>query len=348
MSSWRFPFMTKHTLSTPARLYVGIVSSLGVFAIGQSVYTLYTHPIGWNWFILALLTLISGAVTVKLPTVPATISVSETFVFTSVLLFGIPAGVITVALDALVISLGLARKHHPFYRIAFNVGALPAALWLSAHIFYATSSLQPLSTVVGPIATSALLKPLTIFAVSYFLLNSSLIVVAISLEKRLSPFRIWKDNFAWLSLNYFGGASIAALFVSYISYTKDIDFAYFAFVLPLIAVLYITYATSVGRVADANSHLRQLNSLYMSTIETLAMAIDAKDQITHGHIRRVQHYAIGLANVMGVTEPAQLSAIEAASLLHDMGKLAVPEYILNKPGPLTAAEFESMRSATLV
>ena len=73
------------------------------------------------------------------------------------------------------------------------------------------------------------------------------------------------------------------------------------------------------------------------------MAIDAKDQITHGHIRRVQIFAVGLAKTMGVTETAQIKAVEAAALLHDMGKLAVPEYILNKPGPLTPAEFEKMK-----
>ena len=73
------------------------------------------------------------------------------------------------------------------------------------------------------------------------------------------------------------------------------------------------------------------------------MAIDAKDQITHGHIRRVQTYALGLATKMGVTDPQLIRAIEAAALLHDMGKLAVPEYILNKPGPLTPAEFEKMK-----
>ena len=94
---------------------------------------------------------------------------------------------------------------------------------------------------------------------------------------------------------------------------------------------------------DANSHLAALNSLYMSTIETLAMAIDAKDQITHGHIRRVQTYAVALAKGMGVTDDKLIRAVEAAALLHDMGKLAVPEYILNKPGPLTPAEFEKMK-----
>src|SRR4029078_2988070 len=92
--------------------------------------------IGWNWFLLAILTLVSGSATVKLPSVPATISISETFVFTSVLLFGPAAGTLTVALDALVISLWLARKGHPFYRLAFNICALPASLWVGAHVFF--------------------------------------------------------------------------------------------------------------------------------------------------------------------------------------------------------------------
>jgi diguanylate cyclase (GGDEF)-like protein/putative nucleotidyltransferase with HDIG domain len=73
------------------------------------------------------------------------------------------------------------------------------------------------------------------------------------------------------------------------------------------------------------------------------MAIDAKDQVTHGHIRRVQLHATNLARQVGVRDEKLLKAVEAAALLHDMGKLAVPEYILNKPGKLTAAEFEKMK-----
>ena len=73
------------------------------------------------------------------------------------------------------------------------------------------------------------------------------------------------------------------------------------------------------------------------------MAIDAKDQITHGHVRRVQLYAGGLARAIGMKDQGEIRAVEAAALLHDMGKLAVPEYILNKPGRLTPAEFEKMK-----
>ena len=73
------------------------------------------------------------------------------------------------------------------------------------------------------------------------------------------------------------------------------------------------------------------------------MAIDAKDQITHGHIRRVQRLAVGLARSVGVNDETQIKAIEAAALLHDMGKLAIPEFILNKPGRLTPSEFDVMK-----
>jgi diguanylate cyclase (GGDEF)-like protein/putative nucleotidyltransferase with HDIG domain len=332
--------MTKQSLSRWGQLYVGSIALFGLFAIAQSIHALYTEPIGWNWFILAVLTLISGSATVKLPSVPATISISETFVFTSVLLFGPAAGTLTVAIDALVISLWLARRGHPFYRIAFNVGALPAAMWLAAHFFYAVWNMQPLSLVSTPVDIGALFRPLLLFTILYFLLNSWPIAFAIAIEKHVSPLNVWRHNFVWISLNYFGGASVAALLVTY---TRNIDFAYLAFVLPLLAALYLTFVMSMGRVEDANRHLTQLNALYMSTIETLAMAIDAKDQITHGHIRRVQQYAVGLAHALGVKDTAQIRAIEAASLLHDMGKLAVPEYILNKPGPLTAAEFDKMK-----
>src|SRR5207244_9540541 len=108
-------------------------------------------------------------------------------------------------------------------------------------------------------------------------------------------------------------------------------------------VLYFTFKTSMERVEDAYKHVGQINRLYLSTIETLAMAIDAKDQITHGHIRRVQTYAVGLAKFIGVNDEKLIKAIEAAALLHDTGKLAIPEYILNKPGKLSPVEFEQMK-----
>lgn len=322
------------------RAYVSVIATAGFATIVQSIVDIAHDPKGWDWTLLAILTLVSGSATVRLPSLPATISVSETFVFTSVLLFGPAAGTIIVALDAFVISFWAYKKDDPLYKVVFNVCALPLTIWLAAHLFFLTAGIQPLVVNEGSVPIKNLLFPLLVFTIAYFSLNSWIITFAIALEKKLSAIRIWRDNFVWLSLNYFGGASVAALLVSY---TKDLDFTYLAVIVPLLVVLYFTFSMSMGRVEDANRHLSQLNTLYISTIETLAMAIDAKDQITHGHIRRVQTYAVTLARAMGVSEEKQIRAIEAAALLHDMGKLAVPEYILNKPGPLTPAEFEKMK-----
>jgi putative nucleotidyltransferase with HDIG domain len=128
-----------------------------------------------------------------------------------------------------------------------------------------------------------------------------------------------------------------------VTYRQSLDITALSVIVPILVITYLTFRTSLGRLEDANRHVTQVNNLYLSTIETLAMAVDAKDQITHGHIRRVQVYAVELAKRLGVDNDRQLKAIEAAALLHDMGKLAIPEHILNKPGKLTTAEFETMK-----
>lgn len=93
---------------------------------------------------------------------------------------------------------------------------------------------------------------------------------------------------------------------------------------------------------DSALHVAQLNVL-VSTVHTLSTAIDARDEVTPRHVRRVQHGTLSLARELGVTDEDTLCGLEAAALLHDTGKIAVPEHILNKPGRLTPAEFETMK-----
>jgi putative nucleotidyltransferase with HDIG domain len=99
---------------------------------------------------------------------------------------------------------------------------------------------------------------------------------------------------------------------------------------------------------DQVGHLTRINSMYLSTIESLAQAVDARDQVTHDHIRRVQKNAMLLARELGIDDEEQLRALEAAALLHDTGKLAIPEHILNKPDKLTPVEFEMMKLHTTI
>ncbi len=187
---------------------------------------------------------------------------------------------------------------------------------------------------------STCVLPLLALTIVYYTLNSGLTAVVIGLDSAHSPVAIWKRHFGWLWVGYLGSASVAFCLVLLF---QQGSLTAAAMVLPLLAVFHLTLRSSFGRLDDARQHLGAMDRLYLSTVETLAMAIDAKDDVTHSHVRRVQAYAVGLARALNVTDDLALKAIEAAALLHDTGKLAVPEYILNKPGKLTASEFEKMK-----
>jgi putative nucleotidyltransferase with HDIG domain len=317
---------------------VGVVVLAGACTVLISVYRLLLNPPDGQWVLIVALTLLTGSFSVKVASINARISISETFVFVAVLLFGPEAATITVLLEALIVIFWMAPAGRPLHRLLFNLSAPAIAIWIAAHAFYFFPGIAMHSTRTVPL--QQLLLPLTGFTILYFLLNSWLVAVVVGIETQQSPMTIWWTKFTWLSINYFSGASVAALIVTFM---RELAPSSLLIIVPLLVVSYLTFRTAMGRVEDSNKHLSELNRLYLSTIETLAMAIDAKDQTTHGHIRRVKRYAVCLAGSVGVTDNALIKAIEAAALLHDMGKLAVPEYILNKPGKLTTAEFERMK-----
>ncbi|HVF88959.1 MAG TPA: diguanylate cyclase [Blastocatellia bacterium] len=131
------------------------------------------------------------------------------------------------------------------------------------------------------------------------------------------------------------------------SHLRVVIFLMLALALPVPLIIYYAFKTYHSKIEDERRHTEQMNEVHRSTLEALAMAIDAKDQTTHQHIRRVQIYArrMGENMRMGAKE---LKALEAASLLHDIGKLGVPDYILNKPGKLTEHEFNKMKSHPVI
>src|SRR6266850_2264018 len=206
--------MVSHPGFTRAgKTYLWSVIAAGFAAVAGSIYHLYVEPIGNQWFILAALTLVSGSATVKIPSSNASISISETFVFTAVLLYGPAAGTVIVALDGLVISFWLSKLHDAPHRSLFNMSSPAVSAWCSAHLFFYVAGISPLVKEAAPV--NVILPGLVLFALTYFGLNSWLITFVIALERHLNPLKVWTSNFIWLSLNYFGGASVAFLFVGF-------------------------------------------------------------------------------------------------------------------------------------
>lgn len=322
----------------PQTLYLYAVVAAGTLVIAASMWHVAIEPPGPQWLILAGLTLLSGAATLRMRHVPISISISDSFTIVAALLFGPAAGALTVAIDSLMMSLHVAQRYKR--RFLFNAAAPALAMWSAAHAFFLLAGVEPLIATNGSLGS--LIGPLAIFAALYFILNTGLIAGAVALERRMPLLTTWRQHFLGLWLNYFGGAAVAALLVVLV-YSRGPSLIVLALVAPIPLILYVTFKTAFGRMEDQLGHLREVNRMHMATIDALAHAIDAKDQVTHGHIRRVQQYAVHLAKALGVIDEAKLRAIEAASLLHDLGKLAVPEHILNKPGRLTPAEFDKMK-----
>jgi len=117
--------------------------------------------------------------------------------------------------------------------------------------------------------------------------------------------------------------------------------------LPAMFIIYKSYRLYVAKLQNEKKHVSEMAELHLRTIEALALAIEAKDQTTHDHLERVRVYAVEIGKKLNLPED-ELEALRAAALLHDIGKLAVPEHIISKPGRLTPEEFEKMKIHPIV
>jgi diguanylate cyclase (GGDEF)-like protein/putative nucleotidyltransferase with HDIG domain len=321
-------------LPRAARYYVATVIALGLALMAIHLPAArFEQPA----LFVALLVLSSATAALKvhlpLTTSGSTMSVSYAVDFASLLLLG-PDETMLVAAGSAFSQCHLNSKdRNPIHRTLFSVASLVITVQASGLAFHLLGGTGAAMTI------TAIARPLVGAATVYFLLNTGLVATAIALSTRTPILSTWNNNFLWSAPSYFvgaGSAAFAAWFVTHAGYWV----APFTF-----APLYLTYRTYkvyMGRIDDEQRHVLQTSDLHLATIEALARAIDAKDQTAQMHIRRVQVYATGLANKLGLPEP-EIQGIKTAALLHDIGKLAVPEHILSKPGPLTQEEFQKIR-----
>ena len=324
-------------LPLPARIYVAAVIAAGTgLFLATLPYARLDQPI--LFVALLLLSSASAALKVNLPltTSGSTMSVSYAVDFASLLLLG-PHETMFVAAGSAFSQCHLNNKErNPIHRTLFSMASLVITVQGAGLAF------RLLGAPAGPLNVSdltSLARPLVGGATAYFLLNTGLIATAIGLSSHERVTTTWQNNFLWSAPSYFVGAVTAALgawLVSHASY----------WVAPLtFAPIYLTYRTYkvyMGRIEDEQRHVEETSDLHLATIEALARAIDAKDQTAQSHIRRVQVYAASLAKAAGLSV-AEIQGVKTAALLHDIGKLAVPEHILSKPGPLTQEEFQKIR-----
>lgn len=319
-------------LALAARIYVTAVVIGAVAILCTRVLRLHFDEPGL-FIALLLLSSASAAMKITLPltTNVSTMSVSYAIDFASLLLLGVDQTLLVAAASAFSQCVLNNRDKQPLYRTLFSMATLVVTVAGAGYVFTALSA-------SGPDPITAVARPLVGAATVYFLLNTGLIAVAIALASRQPILTIWQTNFLWSAPSYFVGAGAAALTTWGV---RHVGFWMAPLTFAPIYLTYRTYAIYVGRL-EAQKHAQDTSDLHLATIEALAAAIDAKDQMTRTHIRRVQAFAAGLAEAIGLT-PSEVQAVRTAALLHDIGKLAIPAHILSKPGPLTSEEFAKVR-----
>ena len=289
-----------------------------------------------EWMVFGALTIASGIFTLKVPSIDSRLSISELFAFACVLQFGPEAGAVTLALDGIFVSI----RHRLSWRRPSSTS--PSCCCRCGRP--ASSSSHCPGTrpfYVGDAVTAQ--RDRAAWRDDRDLLRHQ--QRPDGHGGRASPRGVGsRRSGASTSCRCFRAtspaASVALLLVVAL---RVVHFGAIALILPLLVISYLTLRSSFGRLEDSKQHVSALNRLLLSTVETLATAIDAKDEVTHDHVRRVQQGTLGAGARARRHRRRALKALEAAALLHDTGKIAVPEHILNKPGKLTPAEFEKMK-----
>ena len=267
----------------------------------------------------------------------AFITLGHLITVAALLAYGTRAAVVVGIASAT--SGSLYPRRLPGHKVAFNVATVVTAAWLSGQVFYL------LSGGIPHILNLRVLWALTIATLVYYLVNCGCVVGIIALCSGQNVVRVWRQNFLWVTPSYFAGASCALVAQHF--FRSDARMLLLA--LPILGFIYQFYRSYSEKIDQKERYIEELQAgrdmladLYLSTVKSLAIAIDAKDQNTHAHIHRVQRYALAIADQLGVTGDA-LEAVKTGALLHDIGKLGVPDYVLLKPGPLTDEEFEKMK-----
>ena len=330
-------------LPLAARIYIfaNVVVGFGIVA----------GAISWQGFgfdlrfgLLLMAGLLASAFQVQLTVDHGRMSLGNTIVFLAIMMHCSAAQVICIAILNGLMATAILRPSHrgaqagrkTWYRPALTTANLiqssAGALWIwSRDIF-------PQDPIRGQFSTAALAGLLSM-TTAYFLINTLGISLAVALSEGAKPLKVWRENFFWTFPGYLYAACASGGAAVLYGTMRAGSFL----LLPPVYLVYASYKLYLDKINAELRHIQDLNELNERVISTLAMTIEAKDRYTHKHVERVREYALGIAKVLGVTG-AELEAVRIGSMVHDIGKIAVPEMILAKPGKLTPEEFERMKT----
>lgn len=324
-----------------------VISLCGSTAVVLSVTQLQTLSPTQVWQALCLWLVIGlvGRFAVVMPSSSGVLAPTDALLFLAAFSLGAPVATIGAALNGFCTALYTERKR---VECLYHAGAQAVAVWLASTLMYAVINKQAptpwrdMALALPPVELF-LTAAVAMIAVYFFCASASTALFQAWQQEHPSG-KFWLQHYLWSALHIFAtGLVTTVVFIL----VQNVSPLYLLIIVPMIWASFAACRMYFQKVETASTNLAEINRLHFATVEALATAIDAKDQVTHEHVRRVQIYAEGIGRLFHLPED-EIEALRAGALLHDIGKLGVPDHILNKPGKLTPAEFEKMKIHTTI
>lgn len=324
-----------HLPSSPAiARFRSVVILAGVAFLAGSIFV-WNSPDLLKYLTFLAVSLIVAAARVTSPSGAMTLSTTLALLLFGIAEFTISETIFMAGIATFLPGLWRHLRIEQQAYLAFEASLTIAGTGCAALVFA--------STTLQDAGLNLILRLLAATLVLFLIEGTSRIGIFAS-ENGLSFGQTWRTDVTWALPYYFGGALLAFVMTTM---SSVLGWATVVASAPAIYLVLRAYRLYLHRLEDQKKHAEEMASLHFRTIEALALAIEAKDDTTHDHLQRVQIYATELARELGLT-PEEKEALLAASVLHDIGKLAVPEHIISKPGRLTPEEFEKMKIHPIV
>jgi len=319
-----------------------VVASVGT----RQVFSSYAH-LGIFLALAAVTVIVSSRHSIELKTTHTGVSGADCLAFLVLIIYGPAEAALLGAIDAFVCSKRI--KPRPLIFL-FNISNFVTSLFVAGRIFDWTKLSMSAHGATAWFGNSMVrfAIPLTALALAYYATNHVLSALMTKLVFGTAFTDTMCKRLPWEPMVYLAEA-IAVGGVCYVVVNCDLITATVTLILaiPVPTLIYYTFKAYKERLEERDRHYKELTDINDSILEMLAMAVDAKDQTTHDHLQRVKLFARRLGQIVGLSE-AEINALKAGALLHDIGKIGVPAYILNKPGKLTQHEFEQMKMHTII
>jgi diguanylate cyclase (GGDEF)-like protein/putative nucleotidyltransferase with HDIG domain len=315
-------------MSLRARVFITVFILAGAAVLGYAGWEFHPRDLIKFGFYLGIAILASG-MKVRLPGMLGTLAVNDTFLLLCIIELSFPEAAIIALAAAIVQCYWKALARPKPIQVAFNVSALMFPTLAAYAVYHGGPGHSHVSRALLLVAAASI----------YFVVNTVPIAIVISLTEGKKVRKLWGECYFWSFPYYLAGAGIAGG-ISMLNHVIGWEPA--LLLLPPLYIVYRSYASYLDKLEHEKHHVEEIAALHLRTIEALALAIEAKDHTTHDHLRRVQVYAVEIAKELNISAE-ELEAVRAAALLHDIGKLAVPEHIVSKPGRYTAEEFEKIK-----